>query len=110
MQEVLAEWRSSPGRDARFVGKTQEAPIAMAIGATEDAATEGAARSGGTDSIRQNLLTLGERPLSEAEDRARDYEALDLARAFVDLGDLRIPVVALDRELLGVAVPTENLD
>src|SRR4029077_13189174 len=60
--------------------------------------------------FRQNLLTLGERPLGEAEDRARDYEALDLARAFVDLGDLRIPVVALDRELLRVAVPAEDLD
>ncbi len=37
-------------------------------------------------------------------------EPLDLARALVDLGDLRVAVVALDRELLLVAVAAEDLD
>src|SRR5439155_17390146 len=46
----------------------------------------------------------------QAEDRARDDDALDLARPFVDLGDLRVAVVALDGELLRVAVAAENLD
>src|SRR6266581_4014648 len=44
------------------------------------------------------------------EDVARDHQPLDLARAFVDLGDLRVSVVALDRELLRVAVAAEDLD
>ena len=39
-----------------------------------------------------------------------DHDALDLARALVDLGDLRVAVVALDRELLRVAVAAEHLD
>src|SRR5690348_1851902 len=52
----------------------------------------------------------GKRSLREAEDRARDHEALDLARALVDLRDLRIAVVALDRKLLRVAVSAEHLD
>jgi hypothetical protein len=34
----LAGWRSSPGCDARSEARTQGAPIAEAIGATEDAA------------------------------------------------------------------------
>src|SRR3954452_22669272 len=45
-----------------------------------------------------------------AEQRPRDHEALDLARALVDLGDLRVAVVALGRELLRVAVAAEHLD
>src|ERR671927_2030609 len=46
----------------------------------------------------------------QTEDRPRDDDALDLARPLVDLGDLRVPVVALDRELLRVAVAAEDLD
>src|SRR3569832_2273389 len=53
---------------------------------------------------------LRQLPWLEPEDRPRDHEPLDLARALVDLGDLRVPVVALDRELLGVAVAAEDLD
>src|ERR671933_2919621 len=53
---------------------------------------------------------LRERALLQPEDRARDHEALDLARALVDLRDLRVAVVALDGELLRVAVATEDLD
>ena len=45
-----------------------------------------------------------------AEQRAGDHEPLDLARALVDLGDLGVAVVALGRELLGVAVAAEHLD
>ena len=45
-----------------------------------------------------------------AEQRPRDHEPLDLARALVDLGDLRVAVVALGRELLRVAVAAEDLD
>src|SRR4051794_26928767 len=48
--------------------------------------------------------------LLRAEDRARDHEPLDLARPLVDLRDLRVAVVALDRELLRVAVAAEDLD
>ena len=44
------------------------------------------------------------------EDRARDHDPLDLARSLVDLRDLRVAVVALDRELLRVAVAAEHLD
>ena len=46
----------------------------------------------------------------QTENRACDHEALDLARALVDLGDLGVAVVALDRELLRVAVAAEDLD
>src|SRR5947209_10294224 len=41
---------------------------------------------------------------------ARDDEALDLARAFVDLRDARVAVVALDRIVLHVAVAAVDLD
>src|SRR5262249_46395191 len=41
---------------------------------------------------------------------AGDDEALDLARALVDLRDLGVAVVALRRELLRVAVAAEDLD
>src|SRR3954462_9921369 len=44
------------------------------------------------------------------EQRARDGEPLDLARALVDLRDLGVAVVALGGELLGVAVAAEHLD
>src|SRR5439155_21705988 len=45
-----------------------------------------------------------------AEDLPRDHEALDLARPLVDFGDLRVAVIALDRELLCVSVAAEDLD
>src|SRR3954471_2582555 len=45
-----------------------------------------------------------------AQEGAGDDEPLDLARALVDLGDLRVAVVALGRELLRVAVAAEHLD
>src|SRR4051812_26717305 len=45
-----------------------------------------------------------------AQQRPGDHELLDLARALVDLGDLRVAVVALGGELLGVAVAAEDLD
>src|SRR5215211_7209394 len=45
-----------------------------------------------------------------AQQRAGDHEPLDLARALVDLRDLRVAVVALGRELLRVAVAAEDLD
>src|SRR3990170_5309199 len=48
--------------------------------------------------------------LAEAEDRARDHEALDLARALVDLRHLRVAVVAFDRELRREAVAAEDLE
>src|SRR5215470_15419008 len=43
------------------------------------------------------------------EQAARDHEALDLARAFVDLHDARVAVVALDGVLLHVAVAAVDL-
>src|SRR3954465_16043314 len=52
----------------------------------------------------------GKSALAETEDRTCDHETLNLARALVDLRDLRIAVVALDRELLRVAVAAEDLD
>src|SRR4051794_39620348 len=45
-----------------------------------------------------------------AEEVARDDQALDLARALVDLGDLRVAVVALGGEVLRVPVAAEDLD
>src|SRR5436190_18982801 len=54
--------------------------------------------------------TLRQRALRQPEDRTRDHESLDLARPLVDLRDLRVAVVPLDRELLGVAVAAEDLD
>src|ERR671933_2282513 len=58
-----------------------------------------------TGSSRARGLTL-----LRSEDVARDHEPLDLARALVDLGDLRVAVVALGGELLRVAVAAEDLD
>src|SRR4051812_16432940 len=52
----------------------------------------------------------GNTPLVLGKNVASDHDALDLARAFVDLGDLRITVVALDGELAGIAVAAEHLD
>src|SRR5262245_63401837 len=45
-----------------------------------------------------------------SQDVSRDDEPSELPRALVDLGDLRVAVVPLDRELAGVAVPAEDLD
>src|SRR3954447_927318 len=45
-----------------------------------------------------------------AEQRSRDHEPLDLRRPLVDLGHLGVAVVALDGELLRVAVTAEHLD
>src|SRR5919109_3312527 len=56
------------------------------------------------------MSALRERLPPQPEDRARDHEPLDLARPLVDLGDLRVAVVALDRELLRVPVAAEDLD
>src|SRR5262249_37256482 len=53
---------------------------------------------------------LRQLPLRLPENRPGDHEPLDLARALVDLGDLGVAVVALDRELLRVAVAAEDLD
>src|SRR5581483_9477539 len=52
----------------------------------------------------------GRRGTLSPEELAGDHEPLDLARALVDLRDLRVPVVALDRELLRVTVAAEHLD
>src|SRR5437764_950826 len=59
---------------------------------------------------REHLRLDSQRPLAGSEDRARDHEAVDLARPFVDLRDLGVAVIALDRKLLRVPVATENLD
>src|SRR5262245_6000930 len=74
-------------------------------------------RRAGARSTRPSRPTVGEvdgsaheRALGQSENRARDHEPLDLARALVDLGDLGVAVVALDRELLRVAVAAEDLD
>jgi Preprotein translocase SecG subunit len=45
---------TSPGCDARSEARTQGAPIAVAIGATEDAASGRAARPGGSADISLN--------------------------------------------------------
>src|SRR5438874_12003017 len=64
----------------------------------------------GSSGFLPTRLPLGERALGQAEDRAGDHEPLDLARPLVDLGDLRVAVVALHRKLLRVAVAAEDLD
>src|SRR5439155_25829608 len=46
----------------------------------------------------------------QPENRAGDDDPLDLARALIDLGDLRVAVVALDLELPRVPVTDEDLD
>src|SRR5438477_518100 len=58
---------------------------------------------------RDRRRALG-RALLQAQQLAVDDEPLDLARALVDLGDLGVAVVALDRELLRVPVAAEDLD
>src|SRR4051812_37859280 len=56
-------------------------------------------------------LPVGGLPARDfAKQGAGDHEPLDLGRALVDLGDLGVAVVALGRELLGVAVAAEDLD
>src|SRR5438045_3598800 len=64
----------------------------------------------GSSRLRPMSLALGERALGEAEDRSGDHESLDLAGPLVDLRDLRVAVVALDRKLLRVAVAAEDLN
>ena len=49
-------------------------------------------------------------PQAPTLQRAGDHEALDLVRALVDLGDLRVAHHALDRVLVDVAVAAEHLD
>src|SRR5437764_6905631 len=61
-------------------------------------------------SLRRAISAGGERPVAHPEDGARDHEPLDLARPLVDLGDLRVAVVALDRKFLRVPVAAEDLD
>src|SRR5262249_52333182 len=61
-----------------------------------------------TTSGRRTSGTSG--GLVHAENLARDDDPLDLARPFVNLRDLRVTVVALDRELSRVAVAAEDLD
>src|ERR671925_1043174 len=60
--------------------------------------------------VRRALLTGAELAPLQPEDRAGDHEPLDLTRPLVDLRDLRVAVVPLDRELLRVAVAAEDLD
>src|SRR5438105_11619480 len=50
----------------------------------------------------------GERRSAAGESTADD-DALDLGRALEDRVDLRVPVPLLHREVLDVAVPTEDL-
>ena len=71
-----------------------------------------ACRSASGEPARRSRAAWPEptRDWSQPEDAAGDHQALHLARALVDLGDLRVPVVALDGELLRVAVAAEDLD
>src|SRR5439155_22064524 len=66
----------------------------------------------GRRQVNRRPSALRERSLllPQAEDRTREHEPLDLARPLVDLGDLRVAVVPLDRELLRVAVAAQDLD
>src|SRR6185436_8065243 len=50
------------------------------------------------------------RSMSALGERSRDEQPLDLARAFVDLRDARVAVVALHRVVLDVAVAAMDLD
>src|SRR3712207_8938909 len=59
------------------------------------------------DTATPEIYTLS---LHDALPISRDHEPLDLARPLVDLGDLRVAVVALDGELLRVAVAAQDLD
>jgi hypothetical protein len=65
------EWRSSPGCDARSEARTQGAPIAAAIGATEDAASGRAARPGGSAAIPPSPPSWASRTRARHRRRSR---------------------------------------
>src|SRR5262245_11421105 len=60
--------------------------------------------------LRRALLRLLRSARGLAQDLARDDEALDLVRALVDLRDLGVAHVLLDRVILHVPVAAEELD
>src|ERR1700733_12023523 len=57
-----------------------------------------------------NNIPFSTRMLRAFREVVGDHHALDLAGALVDLGDLRVAEVPLDRELGDVAVAAEDLD
>src|SRR5437879_577379 len=60
--------------------------------------------------MRASLVSRSGRGCALLEELPRDHHLLDLGRAFVDLGDARVPPIALDVELAQVAVATVNLN
>src|SRR5271154_1582465 len=59
--------------------------------------------------LSQLFLSLTVRPSPVFEHAARDYQALNLRRPFVNLGNLGVAEKALDLELLRIAVAAVNL-
>src|SRR5215207_1442599 len=103
-------------RDLRLIGRTHPRPRGLALAlqpppkpqrARPQAARSPTHRADAQQPSRVLQLALA---CGVAEQRAGDDEALDLARALVDLGDLGVAVVALGREVLGVAVAAQDLD
>src|SRR5919204_2855992 len=103
--------RLTRGRSGRTLSARNRNARVRMIAVSSIAVGGGCCPHPGGDARAYTYLRLrGERPLRQPEDRARDDEPLNLARPLVDLRDLRVPVVALDRKLLRVAVTAENLD
>src|SRR4051794_24145418 len=70
-------------------------------------------RASAIGSIRSGLVVIAPATLFAgglAQQGAGDDEALDLRRSLVDLGDLRVAVVALGRQVARIAVAAEHLD
>src|SRR4029450_6259066 len=97
--EGLAERCSLSGCDARSEARTQGVPIAVAIGATEDAAAGRAGRPEGIDGVSSSppdRVRLGRVPSirhTDGMDRARRHQRLSSALAFA--------LLALVAELVG---------
>ena len=87
------------GRDRLVV--VEEVALRDPVVREEDAVARSRAVTRGHCERRAALL---------AQHLAGDHEPLDLVRALVDLGDLRVAHHPLDRVLLHVPVPAEHLD
>src|SRR5437879_11968973 len=60
--------------------------------------------------IKRLLARVASLAPSAAQELSGDDHALDLVRALVDLHDLRVPHIPLDRIVARVAIPAEDLD
>src|SRR5262249_53534330 len=73
-------------------------------------ASASASRSDSASLPHASKTAHAKKDFTSREHVTGDHQALDLARAFVDLEDLRVAHELFDRILLGVAVAAEDLD